>query len=398
MVTLLFVRVRNPRILFLAAILLVALVGFLTYARNLDDLFTASDTIPLIETARIASVGDLARIFSERLMEGTSFEGRFFRPVSVLSFSLDYAIWGLNPFGYHLLNLILHMAASLMVFFVARALTRNNLRIALLAGIIFATHPVLVETVPAIARRQDILEFLFCSLAYLMFLKNEAGNRPSSRMHLASLAFFFLALCSKETAAYLPVLIALHVFVFRNPVERSFGDRLRQAGRTAGPYLIPLIVFAIWRTAVLQGPGTGFFGQSSSRICLSYVAGLSYPQDFLQLGQSLGPLGRLFIALGAASLLGLLFRYSRLDPAARRVVRIALFWLAQPLAILLVAHCFDFRNLYTSVAPFSILVAAVLVSALQGIGHRLRASLNGKNTTARWSPLCQNNCYTCHLF
>ena len=92
-------------------VLSIALIAFLTYRDILGYFFTATDTLTLIDTSQIRSFRDIVRIFTEPLMNGTIFivdGGKFYRPISVLSYSLEYSIWQLDPFGYHLSYLILH--------------------------------------------------------------------------------------------------------------------------------------------------------------------------------------------------------------------------------------------------------------------------------------------------
>lgn len=366
-----FSPLANPRVHLAAACLLAALTALLTYQRDLDLDFAASDTVPLIESSRITAPGDLGQILSERMMADSSFPGAFFRPVSTLSFSLDYALWRLNPFGYHLLNLFLHAIASALVLLIARRLTGGRLRTALVAGLLFATHPILVETVPAIARRQDMLEFVFCAAAYLLFLERRARPIRSRGLLVLSLGSFFLALGAKETAAYFPALVAAHVYFFSAGQGSPRRRRLVRALRSAAPYLLPLAAFFVWHTAVLRGTGSDFFGSSWSRIALLYVRGLFYPQDFLHVGSLLSASpARWTVLVTGCVLLATASRSALIDPVIRRTARLTLVWLLLPLVILLEAHCFDYRNLYTSVAPFTILIAVAGAGALNALRER----------------------------
>ena len=102
---------RNPnwrrRAALFIAILSVVVIGFLAHKPALGCFFTGTDTFTLIDTARVTSARDLIEILCNPLMAGSGFvsQGLFYRPVSTLSYSLDYFFWGLNPFGYHLTNL-----------------------------------------------------------------------------------------------------------------------------------------------------------------------------------------------------------------------------------------------------------------------------------------------------
>ena len=88
----------------------IVIIAYLTYRDMLGYFFTAQDSTTLIDTGRVRSFRDVLRIFNEPLMNGTTLTllSIFYRPIATLSYSLDYAIWGLDPFGYHLTDLILH--------------------------------------------------------------------------------------------------------------------------------------------------------------------------------------------------------------------------------------------------------------------------------------------------
>src|SRR4030042_6061928 len=88
-------------------IISLILLNLLCWGRILTYYFTAKDTLTLIDTSRLGSIADLGRIFSEPLMSGSTFaaEAKYYRPISSLSYGIDFIIWKLNPFGYHLTDL-----------------------------------------------------------------------------------------------------------------------------------------------------------------------------------------------------------------------------------------------------------------------------------------------------
>ncbi len=133
----------------LLCFLIPGLIAILTYLPILRSFLTGTDAITLIESSRIDSFEDFAQILLRPLMDGTAFVNvaLFYRPLASMSYALDYVIWGLNPFGYHLTNLILHVLVTLSVAYLIRFLSRDNW-VGLLAATIFTMHPILVESVP----------------------------------------------------------------------------------------------------------------------------------------------------------------------------------------------------------------------------------------------------------
>ncbi len=239
-------------------ILAIALLAFLSYREILGYYFTAGDSFALIDTARLESYKDLLRIFSEPLMSGTEFLARYYRPIATLSFSADYLIWKLNPLGYHLTDVLLHIASSVLVFLIIRRLKRDDQLAAWLGAMIFTAHPILVETVPAIARRQDMLAALFILLSVLFFLLHRGSESRCWKYLLASLFFYALALGSKETTVILPLFV-LAYFVIYSRVDRQWSLSHQAKGAKAGRilllYLAMTLAYLFWRTRVLHGIG-----------------------------------------------------------------------------------------------------------------------------------------------
>lgn len=140
-------------------------------------------------------------------------------PLTWLTLAADHALWGLNPFGYHLTNVLLHAANAVLFFWIALRLLPREAGAPLAAAaaaLFFALHPLRVESVAWVTERRDVLSalfLLFCVLAY-----GERGARPEagSRLYLASLFFFSLSLLCKSSGMMLPlVLLALDLHPLR---------------------------------------------------------------------------------------------------------------------------------------------------------------------------------------
>jgi hypothetical protein len=133
-------------------------------------------------------------------------------PLVHSSFWLEYHFWGLNPVGYHAINLILHMLAAILLW---RVLVQLRVPGAWLAAAIFAVHPVHVESVAWITERKNVLSAVFylaAALAYLRFERardSEESGRRAWTFYAASFAFFVLALLSKTVACSLPAALLL---------------------------------------------------------------------------------------------------------------------------------------------------------------------------------------------
>ena len=139
-----------------------------------------------------------------------------YAPLHLLSYSLDFAIWGLDPFGFHLTNSILHAANTFLVALLAARLadtrgcfeTKGLFVMALASGLLFGLHPLHVESVAWVTERKDVLNalfFLFGLHAYLSYLKG-----PSRRAYyILTLFFFTLSLLSKAMTVTMPLVLLM---------------------------------------------------------------------------------------------------------------------------------------------------------------------------------------------
>ncbi|MBI4560464.1 MAG: tetratricopeptide repeat protein [Candidatus Rokubacteria bacterium] len=147
-------------------------------------------------------------------------------PLTWLSFGLDYLLWGMNPVGYHLTNLLLHAANGAVFYFVALRLLRlampgpGELALRLGAGAaaaFFALHPLRAESVAWVTERRDVLAGFFFLLTLLTYLKaSEPQGARRQRLLAASLGSYALALLAKSIVMTLPfVLIVLDFYPLR---------------------------------------------------------------------------------------------------------------------------------------------------------------------------------------
>jgi tetratricopeptide (TPR) repeat protein len=137
-------------------------------------------------------------------------------PLVFTMFRLEYMLWGLNPLGYHVVNVLLHaLAATLLLFLLFRLGVPGAWFVALL----FALHPVYVESVAWVTERKNVLCAFFFLLSALSYLRFDATSRY--RWFGLSLLCFLLAMFSKTVAASLPIGLALALWWRRRPFRRS---------------------------------------------------------------------------------------------------------------------------------------------------------------------------------
>jgi Flp pilus assembly protein TadD len=201
-------------------------------------------------------------------------------PLVYSTFRIEHALWGLNPTGYHWVNLLLHIVNALLVW---RVLARLNVPGAWLAGAIFALHPVQVESVAWITERKNVLMgffFLLTLLAWVAFV-DERTKRPW-RFYGLALILYVLALSAKTTACTLPAALLLILWLQKKAINKR---RLSQVV----PFLILGIgmgLLAVWWEHYHQGTRGVLFALGpierlliASRAVWFYLSKLIWPSN-----------------------------------------------------------------------------------------------------------------------
>jgi Flp pilus assembly protein TadD len=241
--------------------LALASITLLTFLPTLWNDFVSWDDVPLlVRNHQYRGLGPTQLVWML-----TTVHGGHYIPLTWLSFALDYSLWGLNPTGYHLTNLLLHVTAVLLFFAVARELLRRGtawsdtaVRVgAGVAALFFAIHPLRAETVGWVSDRKDLLSGGLSLVTVLLYLGYTESLGPRRRRLLwLSVGTYLLALASKSSVLALPlVLLLLDAY----PLGRLTGSP-RQWARLISekaPYLLlsaASAVMAYLAAQVLIGP------------------------------------------------------------------------------------------------------------------------------------------------
>lgn len=209
--------------------LLVAVVTFVAFLPALRAGFVAwDDQSNFVENLDYRGLG-----WTQLRWMWTTFLLGHYVPLSWMTLGLDYVVWGMNPAGYHLTSLLLHAANAVLLYFVARRLLRltgvvpresDGMIVAIpaaFAALVFAVHPLRVESVVWVTERRDVLSGFFCLLSLLFYLRDVERPTAKRTSYWFALGMFVGALLSKGTAVTLPaVLLILNVY----PVRRLGGE------------------------------------------------------------------------------------------------------------------------------------------------------------------------------
>ncbi len=265
----------------LPALLLLA-ITLAAYLPVLRAGFIWDDDDYVTENALLKEPGGLGRIWTE---VGATPQ---YYPLVFTSFWVEYKLWGLDPTGYHLTNVLLHALAAILLW---RLLVQLRVPGALLAGALFAVHPIHVESVAWITERKNVLSAVFFLAALLLYFRFRSPvelsvpkrRRPAIDYSLALLAFT-AALLAKTVAVSLPVVILV--------IDTWKSRRLRAAtwGWTAPMFALGLAFARI--TANLERVKVGAEGEAwdlslverglvAGRALCHYVAKLLWPEPLI---------------------------------------------------------------------------------------------------------------------
>lgn len=197
------------------------------YANTLANGFVWDDMLLVVDNPRIKGWGRVLELLTQPLAPGT----QYYRPLQGLTFLTDYAVNGLAPAGFHLTNVALHALAALLFYRVARMVLRDSVA-ALVAGLLFAVHPIHTEAVAYVAGRSDSLSAIFLLSALLLY------SSP-----LLSAGAFLLALLARESALVLVPLVAL--------LEAGGGVAPRRRIERYAAYAIVVALYVAMRATTL---------------------------------------------------------------------------------------------------------------------------------------------------
>lgn len=212
------------------------LVSVLVYAPTLGNGFVWDDQVVVVKNPVIRHLLPLSRFFSA---EGPLKQ----RPLMSLSLALDRRLWGLNPFGFHLTNLLLHLLCCSGVYLLGLRLLRS-FGAAFSAALLFAVHPVHAEAVSALLGRSDLMAAAASIGGFLCYLEaSRRSGRTAFVFFLLSLLLFGGACLSKETGLALLGWVVLYEALGLSAMPHS---RLGKFVRVLPFLLIAASYLAFW--------------------------------------------------------------------------------------------------------------------------------------------------------
>ncbi|MBI5598109.1 MAG: tetratricopeptide repeat protein [Deltaproteobacteria bacterium] len=234
-------------------VLILLILSFGVYLNSVSGAFVFDDNYQVLGNPWIKDVSRIPEIFTSDVwaFKGVGV-GNYYRPLMHLFYMLSYHVFGLKPWGFHLVNMLFHAGVSVLVFLVALRLFKDgegvepggSLIPAFVAAVFFAVHPIHTEAVAWIAGLPEVSFTFFYLLSFYLYTR--AGGTGQWGFGL-SLVFFFMAALSKETALTLPLLI--FAYDYSSGEKASLRSRLKRYI----PYLLVAGVYFVLRTYAIKG-------------------------------------------------------------------------------------------------------------------------------------------------
>jgi tetratricopeptide (TPR) repeat protein len=228
--------------------LVPTLLAVITSLNSVWNHFASDDLEQVLNNALIKHLGNIGAAFTKSVW---SFAGAdivftvdpYFRPLFSALFTINYALFGSSPAGWHLVNVSIHATVTFLVFVVARKVI-GRVPVAALTASLFAVHPVHAESVAWISGVTDPLMAAFALPAFYFYLKFHEGRQR--RALGGALAFYFLSLLTKETAIAL-LLVVAYCEVFHFKEQKPLKSRLMELTRIGGLFVATTIVYFLMR-------------------------------------------------------------------------------------------------------------------------------------------------------
>jgi len=195
-------------------LLLILLATGVTFSPTLRNGFTNwDDSTYIIKNAdlRDFSLAGIIQLCSSPYIQN-------YHPLTMLSYWLEYHFFGWDPLGYHITSLLLHLLNCVFVFWLVFLLSKSII-VTAIAAMLFAIHPLHVESVAWLSARKDLLYSLFSLAGFIAYI--DYLNKRRRAFYYTCLFAFFLSLLSKPMAAAFPFVLFLIDYLFQRKFDKS---------------------------------------------------------------------------------------------------------------------------------------------------------------------------------
>jgi len=205
---------KNEKII----LIIIGALAFFSFINTFQNPFLWDDPGRIVENGYIKRLYNLPLLFNSKYL--SYFRETTYRPFYTLTLFINYRFSQLNVCGWRIFNIFLHVLNTILIYFLIRYIFENK-TISSITALIFAVHPIHTEAINVAVYRTELLACLFFVGSLFLYLKSIKNIKIRKGFYLLSIFIFILALCSKEIAAPLPLIIILYIYFFSQRKERK---------------------------------------------------------------------------------------------------------------------------------------------------------------------------------
>ncbi len=200
------------------SILLIILLGLFAYSSSINGKFVWDDNNLVVHNDDIKTFKTIPGVLQSNIAGSLGNIYKSYRPLQIISYMLDYKIWGYNAFGYHLSSSLLHILVALSIYWLLRVIF-DDWVISFLCAAIYVVLPIHTEAVSYISGRADSLAALFMLLSFIFYIKYE--RKTNIVLFVISMTSYMLALLSRENVIIFPILLLIYSYIFVKPIKKK---------------------------------------------------------------------------------------------------------------------------------------------------------------------------------
>lgn len=239
--------------------LIFLVLGFSIYANSFRNQFFWDDDDNIVKNIYIKSWRFLPKYFTENLIAGAGLHSNYWRPFLLLSFSLDYKIYKLNPFGYHLTNTLLHIFNAFLIYYLLFLIFKRK-DISFLTALIFLLHPLQTEAVTYVSGRADPLSIFFLLIAFIFYTFSK--EKRGLKFLILTALFFIFALLTKESVIFFPILILVYEILTHENLK-NIKEVKNILIKTSPLFFISFVYFLLRLTILNFGQTLNLYGEEN---------------------------------------------------------------------------------------------------------------------------------------
>jgi tetratricopeptide (TPR) repeat protein len=397
------ISILRPKAAFAFAIL--AVLGLLIYANAVGHPFVHDDVVFILQNPNIARWDNIGQAF---LDAGVPFQGLkittpYYRPVLEIIYRSQFAIFGMNAWGFHLVNVLLHIVNSWLVFWMVRLLLLEGRRkaeggrkerepssfrspkyFAFFISILFLVHPLQSEAVACVSGISNLAVAFFLLGAFIQYADSRLarGRARMTALLLAGLSFT-VALFTKEQAVIFPLFLAAYELAGRRRGDRTAQSAFVRSAAALAPFFVLAAGYLLWRSHLFPDHFAAAFANPAEfwlrisvipRTILMYFGLVLWPAGlhYYRSVDIFAPVGWAWPVL-AALMVVVIFRLGRMSRSCRVPALFGLLWgglfllpglnivpLINEYSLVLASEHF----LYLSLAGFLVALAGLVFGAL----------------------------------